>query len=147
MLQRIIKELQVMEIIFARITTAVAFVTVIYVTIFWGPDCEVEIGLIWQIMAIGAISALGDLIVYTRRECSKWRMLFKRVLYFLFVNAAVMGFAYWFGWIYPSNWKMFVAMEISIILVFAIENIICYLADYKTAEEMNQRLKEREKEE
>ena len=35
-------------------------------------------------------------------------------------------------------------MELSIIIVFVLMNLICYFADYKTAEKMNEKLKERD---
>ena len=37
-MNKIIKLIQEMELVFARVTTAVVAVSAIYISIFWGPD-------------------------------------------------------------------------------------------------------------
>lgn len=141
----VIKRLQFTLDIFTRITTGVTCVTAVYIGIMWGSDTELTVSILWQILGVSALCTLGSFLFPcgTGREISKGSMLRRTILYFVFVNAVVLGCGFLFGWFYLSSWKMVAAMEICIIAVFAAVRGAGYFAEYKTAERMNEKLRER----
>ena len=141
----IIKRLQSMLNIFTRITAAVTCVSAVYIGIFWGSETILSVDILWQILGVSALCTLGSFLIPCGlgREVSKGSMLIRMFLYLVFVNAAVLLCGYAFAWFYPSSWRMVAGMEACIIVVFAIVVGAGYFAEYKTAEQMNQKLRER----
>lgn len=144
-MKNIIKRLQTMLDIFTRITTAVICVTAVYIGIFWGGEDVLSVSILWQILSVSAICTLGSFLIPcgSEREVSKKSMLARMLLYFIFVNVVVLGCGAMYEWFSFSSWKMVLAMEISIIAVFAVVVGAGYFAEYKTAEQMNQKLRDR----
>ena len=64
------------------------------------------------------------------------------LFYFAFVNVAVLGLGNLFEWLSFKNPRMIVVMELLIIAVYALVNVVCYLKDRATAQNMNEKLKE-----
>lgn len=141
----IIKRLQSMLNIFTRVAAAITCVSAVYIGIFWGAETILSVDILWQILSVSALCTLGSVLIPCglEREISKGSMLVRMLLYFVFVNAAVLLCGFGFAWFYPSSWKMVAGMEVCIIAVFVIVVGAGYFAEYKTAEQMNQKLRER----
>lgn len=146
-MSHIIKRLQSMLDIFVRVTAAVTCITAVYIGIFWGVETRLTVNILWQILSVSAFSTLGSLLLPcgTGREISKKSMLLRMVVYYIFVNAVVLVCGFTYEWFYLSSWRMVLGMEVCIILVFAAVTGASYFSEYKTAEQMNQRLRERGK--
>lgn len=144
-MNRFINYIRVMLDTFARVTTLVTFFTAIYIIIFWGADCELGVEILWQILAVSGMCALGVFIHpgMADKELSKWGVLLRLIGYYLYINVIVLTSGIRFRWFFPSNWKMLLGMELVIFAVFMVVLLIHYLFDYKTAEKMNEKLRER----
>lgn len=130
---------------FGKITTGVLIATAIFITAFWGWNCEIDICILWQILAVSAFCSMGILIFPSgfKKEISKKGMLIRKTVYFLYVNSIVLSMGKWFGWFSFQSWKMLLFMEILIIGVFVLINLISYLGDSAVAKTMNDKLAER----
>lgn len=131
--------------VFSWIVTGVTCVTAIYIMAFWGTEVKLGVEILWQILLVSAICALGSLLLYNeKREFSKKEMMIRCFLTFAFVDIVVLSFGFHFHWFYLSNWKMVTGMELCIIAVFAAIMGLSSLAGQKEADTMNQKLKERD---
>lgn len=131
--------------VFSWIVTGVTCVTAIYIIVFWGTDVKLGVEILWQILLVSAICALGSLLLYNeKREFSKKEMMFRYFLTFAYVNIIVLTCGFYFQWFYLSNWKMVAGMELCIIAVFGVTMGIGVLAAQKEADTMNKKLKERD---
>ncbi len=134
--------------LFARITTCIMIVAAIYITIFWGLNNMLNVGTLWQIIIVGAICSLGTLFFSCDdSRISKRSMLLRLSIKFLYVNGIVLAAGVLFHWVDPSNWRMIVVMELCIIGAYCLVTAAGYLTGYKTAERMNQKLQERNRDE
>lgn len=133
--------------IFVRITTGIVFVAAVFITIFWGKDCELGVKILFQILIVGAICSLGSLILpdWDGKEVSKKALIIRKIVYYIFVNVVVLGCGFYFEWFYFSRWEMVAGMEAAIAAVFFVVTMCCYWSDTKTAEKMNKRLMERDR--
>lgn len=143
---QIIKHLQQMVDMFFKITTGIIFVAAAYVTVFWGTEGNINFGILWQILGVSALCSLGTLFLICDggREISKSAMLIRTIMDFLWVNIIVLFCGFQFEWYDSDNWKMIMGMETCIIVVFLLVTLANYFSEYRTAEKMNEKLKERE---
>lgn len=144
-MSHIIKRIQNMLAMFFRITTGIVLVTAVYIGVFWGSGSEIEVNILWQILIVSALCTLGSLLIpcEAEKEVSKRSMFVRMILYFIYVNAVVLGCGLWFAWFFPSSPRMLVGMEVCIIAVFAAVTAVSYFSAYRMAEQMNQKLRER----
>lgn len=145
-MNRVIKRLQSMLNIFVKITTAVICVTAVYIQLFWGQDTDLTVNVLWQILTVSFLCTIGSSIFPCdgEQEISKRSMLLRTLFCFIFVNVVVLGCGFLFEWFYLSNLKMLLGMEAAIIIVFAAVSSADFYRQYKAAEQMNRRLRERE---
>ena len=76
---------------------------------------------------------------------AKQGMIARQIIYFVYINCAVLGLGRAFGWFYFNKAKMVGLMEVLIIGVYVMVNLIVYVNDHMVAESMNQKLKEMRK--
>lgn len=134
---------------FTRITTGIVFVTALYIHIFWANDLTLGVEILWQILLLSAIGALLTPILpfdkMEKVEISKQEFLVRYLLHFLCIMVSVLVCAFQFGWCTIGNWKQIVGMVVSIVLVYAAVSLVSFWVECQTAEKMNAKLKEREK--
>lgn len=140
-----LKRLESIVSLFARITTGVLFVAAVFINVFYGNDCDIEVKLLWQILLVSGVCALGALILPfdAKREVSKYSMLICMLIYYFFVNVVVLLSGFYFEWFYIDNWKQVLGMVVAIAFVFVVVTLITYHAEYQVAEKMNRKLQER----
>lgn len=133
---------------FPVITVVVMIVSAGYVTFFWGADENVSIALLWQILLVSLICSGSPLFFCQRKpkEMGKGEFWFRWVLCYIYVNVVVLGFGIGFKWFEPSKLPMVIGMLLAIAIAFVIIAGFVFLVDMKTADAMNQKLKERNKE-
>ena len=76
------------------------------------------------------------------KELSKKGMIVRQIIYFVYVNIAVLGLGRVFGWFYFEKPEMVVFMEGFIIGVYVIVNLVVYMNDRIAADSMNRKLSE-----
>lgn len=87
----------------------------------------------------GAIATFPSLIQYSPGELTFKQMLFRRVLHFITLEILLIGFAYSSRII--QGVTMFISFSITVFLVYLITNIIRWIIDNNTANEINKGLK------
>lgn len=133
--------------LFVMITSCVMLVAAAYVTFFWGIDTTVSIKVLWQILGSSALCSLcGLFFTVGKKEPSKKNMFIRNILSFIYVNAVVLICAFAFEWIRNRDPLMIIAMELSIIAVFAAVYLTNYFSARREAEKMNQVLSRYDKE-
>ncbi len=130
--------------IFSKITVCVLFVSAIYISALWGLDAQISVRILWQIIIVSAVCAVPILMYPTKneKELSKKGMIVRQIIYFVYVNIAVLGLGRAFGWFYFEKPEMVVFMEGLIIGVYVIVNLGVYMNDRIAADSMNRKLSE-----
>jgi hypothetical protein len=138
------EKLKILVDIFAKIAVCVLFASAIYIPSFWGLEATISVQILWQIIIVSAICSLPILMypVNGEKELSKKGMIVRQIIYFAFVNCAVLGFGRAFGWFYFKNPDMVAFMEILIVAVYAVMNLAAYMKDRRVADDMNRKLEE-----
>ena len=130
--------------VFSKITICVLVASATYITAFWGWNAQISVQILWQILVVFAVCSI-PILMYPRdgeKELSKKGMIVQQILYFIYVNIAVLGLGRLFGWFYFTNMKMLAFMEALIVFVYVAVNLIIYINERMVAENLNRRLKE-----
>ena len=130
--------------IFSKITVCVLFASAVYISALWGLDAQISVRILWQIIIVSAVCAVPILMYPTKneKELSKKGMIVRQIIYFVYVNIAVLGLGRAFGWFYLEKPEMVVFMEGLIIGVYVIVNLVVYMNDRIAADSMNRKLSE-----
>ena len=109
-----------------------------------GLDAQISVRILWQIIIVSAVCAVPILMYQTKneKELSKKGMIVRQIIYFVYVNIAVLGLGRVFGWFYFEKPEMVVFMEGFIIGVYVIVNLVVYMNDRIAADSMNRKLSE-----
>lgn len=70
-------------------------------------------------------------------------MLMRTILYYAYINLAVLGLGFLFGWFSFRNGLQVLGMELAIVFVFLGVYLISYWMQCQEAKRMNEKLKER----
>lgn len=140
------KRLQSMVSFFEKITAGILFVTAIYIPIFYGWDLVIYADILWQILFLSAVCTLGSVLIPLEgeKEISRYAMLARTILYFAYINVAVLGLGFLFGWFSFRNGLQVLGMELAIVFVFFVVYLISYWTQCQEAKRMNEKLKDRE---
>lgn len=134
--------------LFTRITTGILFIAAVYIHIFWGHELTFGVEMLWQVLILSVICAIGTPILpydkMEKVEISKQEFMGRHLLHFLYVMICVFVCALWFGWCTIGNWKQIVGMLIAIVFVYGVVTVVSFWVECQTAEKMNAKLKERE---
>lgn len=139
-----LEKVKTMISLFMRITAGVLFVTAVYITVFFGMEIELGVEILWQILSVSVITTFGSVIcIAADNKVSKIGMLLCHITYFLYVNAVVLLMGWYFEWFHLREWKQVLGMLIAILFVYVVVMAVTYWMDYREAEKMNRKLKER----
>ncbi len=130
--------------IFSKITVCVFFASAIYISALWGLDAQISVRILWQIIIVSAVCAVPILMypIKNEKELSKKGMIVRQIIYFVYVNIAVLGLGRAFGWFYFEKPETVAFMEGLIIGVYVIVNLVGYMNDRIAADSMNRKLSE-----
>lgn len=130
--------------IFSKITVCVLAASAIYISVLWGLDAEISVRILWQIIIVSAVCSVPILMYPAKneKELSKKGMIVRQIIYFIYVNIAVLGFGSAFRWFYFAKPEMVAFMEGLIIGVYVVVNLIVYMNDRIAADNMNKKLME-----
>jgi fatty acid desaturase len=124
--------------------------TAIFITIFF-PDDQFTIALLWQVIAMSAVTAPGTLLFKSKKEVGKKSMKLRQVIHFIYIYFVVMGTAILCDWM---NIQSIIQPIVLLILIGTVYFGVCYVMfrqSEKEADCINRRLRkiypEEEKEE
>ncbi len=100
----------------------------------------VPASLLWQIILVSAICALGYLIGITTKELSKWTSVIKQVLHYIYINTVVLASAKLFKWMDIDSISRVFVMILLIAVIYIIIITTIYLQDTETADRVNKKL-------
>lgn len=125
---------------FCYILSGSVLCTAIFVSIFY-PDAELDVSLLWQVVIMSFISALGTLIYISKKELGKKQMKVRKTLHFVFTLVVVLGIAIGCDWIDASKIPQLLVMLLMISgLYFAVCRAMLLWSE-KEAESINRRLR------
>ncbi len=139
------KRLQSMLSFFEKVTAGIVVVTAIYIPVFYGWDLVIHADILWQILSLSAVCTLGSVIIPLEggKEISRNAKLIRTILYFIYINVAVLGLGFLFGWFTFRSGPQVLGMELAIVFVFFVIYLILYWTQRREARRMNEKLKER----
>lgn len=130
---------------FVIIAVLILFVSASYITVFYGLDSFVTVKVLWEILFVSFLGSLSHILFRTKENkvLTKRRYYVRWLLCYVYVNAMVLSFGWWFEWFDISSLPMVIGMLVAILVVFLVVAAFVFLMDAKTSEEINQKLKER----
>lgn len=131
--------------VFTYVTVGITISAAIFLTIF-APGSVVPYYLLWQILCMAAVSAIGNLIYLSKKELSKHQMIFRSICHYLYINLVVLGGASLWGWFRVQAMQIIVMFSL-LILVYAIITVITFRNEKCMAKNLNLRLSARDEEE
>ncbi|MBP1754935.1 MAG: hypothetical protein H6Q59_1333 [Firmicutes bacterium] len=114
--------------------------TAIFITIFW-PGLTFPIAVIWQVIVMAAITSVGTLLFYSKREISKRQMRLRIILHYAYINFVVLATAFVCGWLDFTNLVQVVSMIILVAAVYFSVNLVMFQSEKRIADNINQRLR------
>ena len=135
------EKLKMLMDIFGKVTFGVLIAAAVFISVFGGFDAQISVKAVSAVCSVPVLMFDSD----ASKELSKKGMFVRQLLYFIFVNIAVLGLGELFEWFSFRNFSMVLLMEILIIAVYAVVNTICYLNDRADAQSMNEKLLEMKK--
>lgn len=139
------KRLESMFVLFEKVTVGIVFVTAVYIPVFYGWENEIHADILWQILFLSAVCALGSVILPLEgeKEVSRKCMFIRSLLYYAYINVVVLGLGFLYEWFTFRNGWQVLGMELAIVFVFGVVWLIVYWSQCQEAKRMNQKLKER----
>lgn len=130
---------------FTRISTGIFLFSGIYICIFYGFDPGLSVSYIFGVLGMSSLFAVVGTLIYSKETATKNARFIQGIIFFIFVNIVVLGVGFLLHWFSFKNLKTVIGMEITIFIVFFVVTIVTYRIDIKTANKMNEKLKERKK--
>lgn len=120
------------------IVTCVTIATAILGTIY---DTNNKFGYeaFYSPLIIGIVAILPSFVLYSKIELSFQHMLYRRILHFVTVEIALIGFGTIVGLFQSIN--VTISFAFSVLLIYLFVNLIMWIIDSKTANELNEGLK------
>lgn len=127
------------------ITFAVLVVTATYISVFFDGGYRYGVELLWQILLVSFVCSLSELFfgMPEGKEFTKKQWIVRWVLCYIYVNIVVLGCGFHFGWFAPESIPMVIGMLVCIAAVYLFVYVMVYFKDVKMADQMNQKLLER----
>lgn len=121
---------------FALVTTMVVIATAIYIGTFYSANEMVSVNILWQIIIVSFLSALGNLF-YPNGESTKGQMIIGVIIQYIYINVVVLGCGFYFRWFSITRFSMVFGMLILIAVIFTIVTCIETKRDKKLADSLN----------
>lgn len=122
------------------VMSSVVLATALFITIFM-PQTELGVELLWQMMLVSFLCSVGSLM-YPEGAVSGKKMAVMTILHYIQVNAAVLGFGFYFQWFSIQYLPQVAGMLILINVIFLIVSTVEWKRGKEAAEQMNRQLAE-----
>ncbi len=124
--------------------------TALFTTIFF-PEDQFSTALLWQVIAMSAISAIGSILFVSKKELDKNKMKLRQIIHFFYICFVVMGTAIVCDWM---NIQSVIQPIVLLLMIGTVYFGVCFVMfkqSEKEADYINRRLRkiypEEEKEE
>lgn len=129
---------------FSVITLISTVVTACYITFFYGRHAALTVDILWQILIVSFFCSLCQFIYRaSSKKAGKGCLLIQHIVGYLYINAVVMGFGCWFEWFDISDFSMVTGMLLVIFIAYVAIVGYVFWADFRTSEQINRKLRER----
>ena len=137
--------ISVMINIFTRVVTFI-FLVVIVRAWFTGSINDIHFSVmdVSGILLMGFISGFAVGIFYIKKNMTAKLTIILHILYFLILNAVLLWIGLTWGW-FAKNIKSLMSMEIMFLLIYFAVTILVYIFDFNETKKINQKLKDRKK--
>lgn len=144
-MEKIVDYIKTFFRVYTRIIAWTVFATACFITLFWGRELKLDVGLLWQMQGITVLCTAGSIpIIGDLDGVAKKTVLIKFVLNYLYVNGVIMAGGVYFGWFSLSQWKEILFMLFLIAIGYLSILIFGYCAANREAERMNRKIAEQE---
>lgn len=143
MKQRISLKLKNLLHTYVCVMSSVVLATALFITIFM-PQSELGVELLWQMMLVSFLCSAG-VLMYPEKAISRKRLAALVALHYVEVNAAVLGFGFYFKWFSIKYLPHVISMLVLINVIFLIVSMVEWKRSKKIAGQMNRRLAEYQK--
>lgn len=126
--------------VFIYITAGGTIGTAVYQTLFYRSSYFSYV-FFWQLIAVAAVCALGNLIFMSDKELSKKQIRVRYAIHYLYSGLAVMGGALLLKWIRPDRIRDLLFLFVLFTILYIVISVILTTKDKKVAEELNEKLK------
>lgn len=138
------ENIKLMLYYFSVITLISTVVAACYITFFYGTHAPLTVDILWQILIVSFFCSLCQFIYRNFPDkAGKGRFLMQNIFGYLYINAVVMGFGWWFEWFDTSNFFMVIGMVLVILIAYVVIAAYVFWADFRTSEQINRKLRER----
>lgn len=126
---------------FVYIMTGSTISTTIFITLFY-PQDTFQISLLWEIIVLSLVGALGNFIYYYKSALTKKQIRVRIILHYLYIIMVVFGGGILWGWL---DWSLleFAVMFLLVSIVYASIMLVLFRQDRKLAENINRQLRKR----
>lgn len=107
-------------------------------------SAQVPYMILWQILSVGILCGVGTELILGGRECTPAKEKLKVIIHYVFINLAVLVCGYFYDW-YKLSISGILLMCLTSVAVYAFTVFIGHANELKLADKMNQKLKERNK--
>lgn len=125
---------------FAYTVAGITISTALFITIF-APKLPLNILLLWQVILMSAICAVGNLIYYSRKVPSKNQMILRIICHYFYINFVVFGGAFLWNWLTPGLIPEILVMLLLVAVVYAIITVVCFRQEEIIAYNLNRQLR------
>lgn len=112
----------------------------LFITIFI-PKTELDVSILWEIIAMSAICSLGNFFYYLKKIVTKKQIMLRIAFHYLYINLVVFSGGYLWEWLTPGLIPEFLVMLLLITTVYAIVMIAVFHQEEKMAEKFNRQLR------
>lgn len=114
--------------------------TATFITIFF-PNVVLNVSLLWQVIFMAFLSALGSTIFVSKKEIGKKQMILRKTLHFFYTIFVVFGIAIVCRWVDVSRIPQLIVMLLLIAGVYFSICFVMFRQSEKEAEFINRRLR------
>ena len=125
---------------FVYVVAGIIISAALFITIFI-PKAELDVALLWEIIAMSAICTLGNFFYFIKKTVTKKQMISRIICHYIYINLVVFTGGYLWGWLTPGLIPEFLVMLLLITSVYAIVMIAIFREEEKMAEKFNRQLR------
>lgn len=129
---------------FFLVCTCILFAAAIYISIFY-KDATLTVSILWQIIIISFIASILSIVFYSKTPFSKHGMLIRQCVHFILLLASQLICAWKFDWVHIDSIMEVTVFILMVVVVYIGVCVIIYRYDIKTADQINQRIQELQK--
>lgn len=129
-----------MIIVFSMVSAGTLFSMALLMTLF-SAEKTIATAELWRILAVGLLSAIGSLILYSRKEPTPKAMLIRHLLHALYIAVLMLVLGISWNWLIPGRPAQNAAFIVLVLGVYAAVISYTFWEEKKTADALNKQLK------